>query len=252
MLRGVDIEQDPVAAKEQIGVVPEESNLYPELTSRRNLEYIGELYGLSRSVRRSRAGELLEVFDLTSQAGFPFRALSRGMKRRLTVAAALIHSPRVIFLDEPTAGLDVPSARALQSLIRAINHDGTTVFLTTHNLAVAESLCDRILILVKGRVVFEGTATEIRQRVTKPGAVSVVLSGQVEKELLAKTCLAVKSATFIGDKWRLEVSDTHEAVAQLVSFARAQGLRLLEIDSATVSFEDAFMNILAVCSSLLF
>ena len=245
ILRGIDIEHDPVAAKKQIGVVPEESNLYPELTSRRNLEYLGELYGLSRSTRRLRSDELLEMFNLADKAAVRFGALSRGMKRRLTIAAALVHSPPVIFLDEPTAGLDVPSARSLKSVIRSINDAGTTVFLTTHDLAVAESLCDRVLILMRGRVVFEGTAREIRQQVSKPGVVYISLSGPVEKESLARECTAIKAAALVGDRWRLEVSDTHEAVAQLVWFAGQQGVRLLEIDSATVSFEDAFMDILS-------
>ena len=166
------------------------------------------------------------------------------MKRRLTIAAALVHSPPVIFLDEATVGLDVPSARALMSLIRSINSDGTTVFLTTHNLAVAESLCDRILILVKGHVVAEGTAAEIRQRVAKPGTLSIVLSGAVDAESLRKACPAVKSATVVEGKWRLETSDIHKAVGQITGFAESRGLRILEINSETTSLEDAFMTIL--------
>ena len=241
---GFDIERDPVAVKEQIGVVPEESNLYPELTCRRNLEYIGELYGLPSSLRRARARELIETFNLAGEAEVRFGALSRGMKRRLTIAAALVHSPPVVFLDEPSAGLDVPSARALISLIRSINSNGTTVFLTTHNLAVAESLCDRILILVKGHVVTEGTATEIRQRVAKPGTLSVVLSGAVDEESLRKACPAIESATVVEGKWRLKTGDVHKAVAQITALADARGLRVLEINSETPSLEDAFMTIL--------
>ena len=248
---GLDIEQDPVAVKEQIGVVPEESNLYPELTCRRNLEYIGELYGLPRSARRAQTNELIETFNLAGEVEVRFGALSRGMKRRLTIAAALVHSPPVIFLDEPTAGLDVPSARALMSLIRSINSDGTTVFLTTHNLAVAESLCDRILILVEGHVVTEGTATEIRQRVAKPGTLSVVLSGAVDAESLRKACPAAKSATVVEGKWRLATGDVHIAVGQIATFAESRGLRILEINSETTSLEDAFMTILTDRPSIL-
>lgn len=240
---GADIERDPVAVKEQIGVVPEESNLYPELTCRRNLEYLGELYGLSRAERRSKAEQLLETFDLVAKAGSPFRALSRGMKRRVTVAAALVHSPRLVFLDEPTAGLDVPSARALRSLIQTSNRRGTTVFLTTHNLAEAESLCDRVLILVKGRTVAEGTAAEIRRRAKKAGTLLVVLSGDVAAESLQQGCPAVRCAAPADGKWRLETTDTHAAVVQITSFAEKQGLRVLEINS-TASLEEAFVTIL--------
>ena len=244
MICGLDITRDPVAVKQRIGVVPEESNLYPELTCRRNLEYLGELYGLSRAVRRKRAGDLLETFNLTDRGTAPFRALSRGMKRRLTVAAALIHSPELVFLDEPTAGLDVPSARALRGLIQSINRDGTTVFLTTHNLAEAEALCDRVLILVKGHVLTEGTAAEIRRRVEKTRTLMLILSGDVAKGSLREACPAIHSASLVDGTWRLEVTDPHAAVTQIVSFAEKHGVRILEIGTATASLEDAFMEIL--------
>ena len=241
---GTDIDRDPVLVKEQIGVVPEESNLYPELTCLRNLEYIGELYGLSRTSKRTRAAKLLEIFDLADKAKAPFRALSRGMKRRLTVAAGLIHSPRVLFLDEPTAGLDVPSARALRSLIRTVNRNGTTVFLTTHNLAEAESLCDRILILVKGRVAAQGTAGQIRQRATERRTISLVLSADATGESLRQACPAVKAAARTEGIWTLEVSDVHTAAIEITAFAEKSGIRVLQITSGGTSLEDAFMTLL--------
>jgi len=241
---GLDIDRDPVAVKGRIGVVPEESNLYPELSCRRNLEYLGELYGLDRRARRARAAELLESFDLAGRAGAPFRALSRGMKRRLTVAAALIHSPEVVFLDEPTAGLDVPSARALRSLIGVIRRNGTTVFLTTHNMAEAEALCDRVLILVKGRAVAKGTADEIRQRVERAGTLSVKLSGNVEEADFLQACPGVRSAVRVEGAWRLEATNAHAAVAQVIAFAEARGLEVLEIATVSPTLEDAFMTII--------
>jgi ABC-2 type transport system ATP-binding protein len=241
---GADIERDPVTVKEQIGVVPEDSNLYPELTCRRNLEYLGELYGLSRASKRARADQLLETFNLSDKADAPFRALSRGMKRRLTVAAALVHSPRVVFLDEPTTGLDVPSARALRSLVGDMNRDGTTVFLTTHNLAEAESLCGRIIILVKGRIVAEGTAGEIREQVAKARTLSLTLSVDVSEDSLRRACPAIAAAAVVDGAWRLQVADTHTAISQIVSFAEERGIRILAVGSFFPSLEDAFVTIL--------
>ena len=241
---GLDIVRDTVAVKQRTGVVPEESNLYPEMSCRRNLEYLGELYGLSRADRRARAAELLALFSLADRASTPFRALSRGMKRRLTVAAALIHSPEVLFLDEPTTGLDVPSARALRSLIQTIHRDGTTVFLTTHNLSEAESLCDRVLILVKGQVRAEGTAAEIRHRVETIRKLSVVFSGDVPDGALREACPAVESAALKEGTWSLEVNDIHSALAQLMSFAEGRGVRILKIGSTPATLEDAFVAIL--------
>jgi len=240
----LDIEREPVSVKQLIGVVPEESNLYPELTCRRNLEYLGELYGLSSTARRKKVGDLLEIFNLADRGTTPFQTLSRGMKRRLTLAAALIHSPEVVFLDEPTVGLDVPSARDLRTLIQTINRNGTTVFLTTHNLAEAEALCNRILILVKGHVVTEGTASEIRQNVEKTRTLSVILSADVEGKSLSGACPAVRSVNAKDGMWHLEVTNTHAAVSQILSFAEKQGVRILEIRTAVSSLEDAFMTIL--------
>jgi ABC-2 type transport system ATP-binding protein len=244
MVCGLDIERDPINVKQRIGVVPEESNLYLELTCRRNMEYLAELYGLPRTERRKRVGELLELFSLGDKAGTPFRALSRGMKRRLTVAAALLHFPEVVFLDEPTAGLDVPSARALRALIHSINRDGTTVFLTTHNLAEAEALCHRVLILVKGHVVTEGTAAQIRQQVEKVRTLTLQLSGDVDERLLREACPAVRSASMTDGTWHLEITDPHAAVAQILSFADKEGVRVVEIGTTTASLEDAFITIL--------
>ena len=241
---GVDIDRDPVAVKQRIGVVPEESNLYPELTCRRNIEYLGELYGLPRSARRARAEALLATFGLLGKADAPFRSLSRGMKRRLTVAAALIHSPEVLLLDEPTAGLDVPSARALRELISGINRGGTTVFLTTHNLAEAEALSSRVLILAKGRVVTEGTTPEIRRQAESARTISVTFSRDVAAKELSDACPAVRPLSQANGAWQLDVIDVHTAVAQLVSFAERRAVRIEEIGSAGASLEDAFVTIL--------
>jgi len=244
-LCGADVARDPVFVKQQIGVVPEESNLYPELSCRRNLEFLGELYGMPRAARRRRADELLQTFGLAEKGAAPFRTLSRGMKRRLTVAAALMHSPEVLLLDEPTAGLDVPSARALRSLIKTFNKDGTTVFLSTHNLAEAESLCDRVLILDKGRLVAIGTAAEVRQRVQAAKVISVVFSGNVTEHSLRSGCPAVLSASCAEGRWRLEVNDIHSALAQLVSLAEKEFVEVVEIATAIGTLEDAFVTLLA-------
>lgn len=241
---GLDIAEDPVGVKQQIGVVPEESNLYPELSCRRNLEYLGELYGLPRAARKERAESLLTLFDVSEKASAPFRALSRGLKRRVTVAAALIHSPRVVFLDEPTVGLDVPSARALRSLIRTVNRDGATVFLTTHNLAEAEALSHRILILVKGQIVAEGTAEEIRERVERRRSLSVTFDADVPAKMLREAFPDAPSISFAEGAWRLEVAEVHHAATQVLVFAGEHGLHILELNTSTRSLEDAFMAIL--------
>lgn len=241
---GADVARDPVFVKERIGVVPDESNLYPELTCRRNLEYLGELYGLARRVRTRKATELLSFFDLADRATTPFGALSRGLKRRLTIAAALVHAPEVVFLDEPTSGLDVPSARALRELIRTINRQGATIFLTTHNLQEAEALSQRVLILIQGRVAAQGTPEEIRQRVQRLNVLSVTFSPEIEAAILLRACPAVLQASLRNGAWRLEVAEAHAALEQLVAFTTSAGVRISEISTMTASLEDAFISFL--------
>ncbi len=241
---GADVAKDPVFVKERIGVVPDESNLYPELTCRRNLEYLGELYGLTRGVRRQRVGELLSFFQLADRAHIQFGALSKGLKRRLTIAAALVHEPEVVFLDEPTSGLDVPSARSLRELIRTINRRGATVFLTTHNLQEAEALSHRVLILIRGRVAALGTAAEIRQRVQGVHLLAVTFEPDIEANRLVQACPAVLQATPQNGVWRLEVAEAHTALGQVLAFADDEGVRLTGINTITASLEDAFMSYL--------
>jgi ABC-2 type transport system ATP-binding protein len=241
---GADVVRDPVLVKERIGVVPDESNLYPELTCCRNLEYLGELYGLERGVRTQKAAELLSFFDLVDRGTTPFGALSKGLKRRLTIAAALVHDPEVVFLDEPTSGLDVPSARALRELIRTINRQGATVFLTTHNLQEAEVLSQRVLILIKGRVAALGTPGEIRQRVQGLNLLAVTFSAEIEGAPLLQACPAVLQASSQNGTWRLEVLETHAALEQLMAFAGGEGVRISEVSTVTASLEDAFMSFL--------
>jgi len=241
---GRDVAHDPVFVKSRIGVVTENSNLYPELRCRRNLQYVGQLYGLPRAEGRSRAAELIEGFGLAEKADQPFGALSRGMKRRLTVAAALVHRPKVLFLDEPTTGLDVPSAKSLRGLIRRIVGGGTTVFLTTRNLFEAEELADDVAVLIGGRIVARGSVAEIKGCVGRARSVSVRFSGPVDADILKSACPAIRSAKLQDGYWRLDVADLHEALGQVVAFCRREGLRVDEVGTREPTLEDAFVSLL--------
>ena len=127
-------------AQRRIGVVADESNLYDEMNVFDNLIFCGSLYGMEKRRRERRARELLEVFGLSEAGNKPFKAYSKGMKRKLTIAAGLLHEPEILFLDEPTTGLDVESVRQIRTLIWELNRTGVTVFLTTHHIEEAEKL----------------------------------------------------------------------------------------------------------------
>ncbi|MBN2119560.1 MAG: ABC transporter ATP-binding protein, partial [Candidatus Omnitrophica bacterium] len=143
-----DIQAEITKIKKRIGVVPEASNLYDELSGINNLVFMAQLFGVARSERIKRAEELLKTFGLYERKDDLFRKYSRGMKRALTIAAALIHKPDILFLDEPTVGLDVVAARSLRNLIKILHSQGITIFLTTHYLEEADLLCDRVAIIV--------------------------------------------------------------------------------------------------------
>ena len=165
---GVDVAGKPDAVRRRIGVALQEAGLDPRQTGRELLVLQGRLFSLSESEARARAVELLELVELTEAADRPIKGYSGGMKRRLDLASALVHEPEVLFLDEPTTGLDPASRVTVWDEVRRINERGTTVFLTTQYLEEVDQLCDRLAIIDDGRIVREGTPerlkAELRQR----------------------------------------------------------------------------------------
>jgi ABC-2 type transport system ATP-binding protein len=154
-ISGADVVRQPVAAKTRIGVVSQHANLDPDLTVRETLKLHGILHGLGRNRTRRRIEELLGFTDLEDRADHLGRTLSGGLKRRVTIARALLHDPAILFLDEPTVGLDPPTRRKVWDLIRSIHRRGVTVFLTTHYIEEAEFLCHRVGIIDRGRLIDE-------------------------------------------------------------------------------------------------
>ncbi|NPV28068.1 MAG: ATP-binding cassette domain-containing protein [Firmicutes bacterium] len=166
-INGWEVTRNASQVKKEIGVVPQHINLDQELTARENLELHGRLYRMPARERRARIQELLAFVGLEDRAGTPVEHFSGGMKRRLMIARALLHNPRVLFLDEPTVGLDPQVRRRLWDLIRSLNGQGITILLTTHYIEEAELLCHRVGILNKGRLIALGTPEELKARVGK-------------------------------------------------------------------------------------
>ncbi len=162
---GLDCVKTPRAAQHLIGVVPDESNLYPELSGYENLCFCAALYGLEKTERRKRSRELLDQFGLSAAARRKFGGYSKGMKRKPTIAAGIIHKPRILFLDEPTTGIDVASARQVRRLIDDLHRAGTTILLTTHYIEEAERLCDRVAFIMDGRIVRIDSVSNLLQPV---------------------------------------------------------------------------------------
>jgi ABC-2 type transport system ATP-binding protein len=225
-LLGLDLDKDLARIKKRVGVVPEASNLYDELTAFDNLVFAMQLYGVPRAERKTRAEFLLERFRLSEKRNTPFAKLSRGMKRALTIAAALAHHPQLVFLDEPTTGLDVMSARNLRGMIAGLRDEGVTVFLTTHYLEEAERLCDRIAIIVKGQVVALDTVAGLRSGMQRKTIVEMTLAGAGGEQ----------------EKKRIECEDGVESAIQKL-LREADGRRVLAVNTLRPSLEDVFVQL---------
>ena len=246
-VNGFDALRDPVLAKKSVGVVPESSNLYSELTAWENLIYMGQLYGVPKKEWKKRAEELLQDFNLLDRRDGKFQGFSRGMKRRLTIAAALVHRPKILFLDEPTTGLDVMSARGLRGVIKQLKKKGVTVFLTTHLIQEAEDLCDRVAIIVKGKIRVTDTPEALKDKVKetevleiRPVPVSQALSGKME------ALPGVEKAGLVEDKLRLYGKSLHGSICQILNQLNAEGVSILSIQTLTPTLEDAFVKLTGV------
>jgi len=242
---GYDVVRERLGLKAAVGVVPERSNLYDELSGMENLVFMAQLYGLPRREWRSRAETLLREFDLWEAAGRKFGAYSRGMKRRLTIAAALVHRPEVLFLDEPTAGLDVMSARSLRQTILRLNSAGMTIFLTTHLIREAEELCQRVAILVQGRIRAIDTPARLRKMVDTERALQVSfdepVADAIADELHGWTGLAAVVAG--KNTLRILADDPTGAVVALGRVCARNDLHVRDMRLAMPSLEDAFVHI---------
>ena len=164
LINGIDVVRDPASVKSEFGVVQQHLSLNRDLTIAENLELHARLHHLAPYDRAKRIAELLDYVELSDHADYLVDDVSGGMKRRAMIARALIHRPKLLFLDEPTVGLDAQTRRRVWDLIRKMNSDGTTVFLTTHYIEEAEALCRRVGIIHQGKLIALGTPIELRQK----------------------------------------------------------------------------------------
>jgi ABC-2 type transport system ATP-binding protein len=163
LINGVDIWENPLPAKQQLGVLPEGLKLYERLSAREFITFAGTMYGLSERDVRARAEELLDLMDLEEDADKLIVDYSTGMRKKTALAAALIHAPRVLFLDEPFEGIDAISGRAIRNVLQQLRRQGTTIFFSSHILEVVERLCTRVGVIAGGRLVAAGTIPELRE-----------------------------------------------------------------------------------------
>ena len=249
---GIECTHNPKAAQHLIGVVPDESNLYPELTGFENLCFCAALYGMRKKEREIRARELLETFGLSEAAGRKFAGYSRGMRRRLTFAAGIIHRPPILFLDEPTTGIDVASARQVRQIIADLHHVGTTVFLTTHYIEEAERLCERLAFIVNGRIVRIDRMADLLQPVRSRNALILSISNSVANlsEEMTAAFLQHEIQFRVPGQIRVE-SLGPVAVGPLIRFLEERGIAVIEARRHLPSLEDVFVQVTGIEASLM-
>lgn len=240
---GHDVGRERVEIKKKIGVVPEMSNLYDELTLQENLVFVSKLYHVPRRLREQRIARLLDSFDLGDYKGRRFRGLSKGLKRRTVLAAALVHEPEILFLDEPTSGLDVVSARTLRRMIKEFKEREITVFLTTHYIEEAGLLCDRIAILVQGKIIKTDTPRALEAAAQETPVLDVRVDNRGLLSEKALSGIPAEDVRIAGDRVRVYTRDIPAAINALSRLSEETGFHITEVNTLKPSLEDAFIKV---------
>lgn len=240
LIMGANIMERPLDVKRIIGVVPEVSNIYVEMTAWENLIFAAELYDVPRDEAVERAKMLLEVFGLYERRHDKSANFSKGMRRRLTIAMALIHNPKVLFLDEPTSGLDVQSTRNIREVVRRLNRDGVTVFMTTHFIDEADNLCSRVGIINKGQLVALDTPERLKQTIGGRLSVEVSLQPIPSLEELKEVASDIMKT---GDKFIVYTENPSTTLSELIKLANAKEWKVISVRTLTPSLEDVFVKL---------
>ena len=244
---GIDAARDPVAVKRRIGVVPQANNLDRSLTGRENLLFHAEYFGVGKAQREARAEELLARFQLAERADEKPNGYSGGMAQRLKIARALMHEPAILFLDEPTTGLDPQSRRAIWDMLRELNQRGQTVFLTTHYMEEADQLCRRIAILDRGKLLAMDSPARLKTQV--PGGYVVELQVRAEEDAARRLESALRGLPGVVEvapaegRIRLYADKAEGLLVSAMRAASDEGVMVTDAHVAEPSLENLFLHL---------
>ncbi len=240
-INGIDIHRHPLDAKMQMGVIPESSTVYGDMSAEQNLHLSGQMYGMPRALRKERIDEILSRMGLSEKRYLPVRTFSKGMKQRVSIACAIIHRPKVLFLDEPTSGLDVQSRRLVIETIHQMNEQGSTIFLTTHNIEEANTLCQTVCIINKGKIVAQDSPERLKKMFDTTQSVEVSFDRAVTRDLFAAE--GILRAEPCGDKWRLYTDHPDRVLKYIVGRAERESIGITSLTTSGPSLEEAFVQI---------
>lgn len=238
---GTDVQEEPLTAKLKLGVIPENSTVYSDLSAEQNLIISGKFYGMDRVVLRKRAGEILERLGLSDRKDDYVRTFSKGMRQRISIGCAIVHSPPVLILDEPTTGLDVYSRRLVLDTIREMNQEGSTILLTTHNIEEANALCSMISVINRGRIVATESPERLKKTFDTSRYVEVAFDQAVEAGLFSAP--GITRVEPWGDKWRIFTENPDAAVKYLAYTAEQEHLTIVSIATSNPTLEEAFVHL---------
>ncbi len=245
LLAGVDVAKHPALAKQLSGIVSQQNTLDRQLTVWENLYFHGRLFGIGAKDSRRIADGLLEQFQLSKWAKASVYALSGGMAQRLMVARAIFHRPSVLFLDEPTAGLDPQSRLALWDLLGELHDEGQTILLTTHYMEEADRLCERVAIMDHGRILALDTPAALKQSIGADTVVTVRAAGDTGRlaELLTRDVTGVTRTRQVDGGLELHVQGSDRLVPRIVTAAERGGFDLVDLSVSEPSLETVFINL---------
>ncbi|MBP6208151.1 MAG: ATP-binding cassette domain-containing protein [Anaerolineales bacterium] len=246
IIGGYSITKDPMAVRGVIGVVPQDLALYEDLTARENLIFWGQMYNLSGKALTTRVDEVLEQIGLTDKAKDRVKTYSGGMKRRVNIGVGLLHKPRLLFMDEPTVGIDPQSRRAILDTVKDLNKQGMTLLYTTHYMEEAQELSDRVGIIDHGELIAIGTQKELTQQVGQAETLILHIGENDDSDALAaslKGIQGVQQAEGVEHEVSIVCSEAEDVLAAVVTKANERGIKIRSIDIREPNLEAVFLHL---------
>ena len=241
---GHSIRKDAMGVKSVLGVVPQEIAMYEDMSARENLTFWGKMYGLRGAALKTRVNEVLEVIGLTDRSKEFIKKYSGGMKRRVNIGIALLHKPQVIYMDEPTVGIDPQSRRSILDSVLKLKSEGTTVLYTTHYMEEAQELSDHIAIMDQGKMIASGTHAELVKIVGEMDRIRVTINSESAKVL--ETWKTVKGVTKVSAEdgtLTILAEDSNQVLPRLFESAAARAVRITSVDIQEPNLESVFLHL---------
>ncbi len=245
-IAGHSVTKDPMAVRNAIGGVPQDLALYEDLSARENLTFWGQMYGLSGTSLKNRVEEVLGQIGLTDKAKDRIKTYSGGMKRRVNIGVGLLHKPKLLFMDEPTVGIDPQSRRAILDTVKDLNKQGMTVLYTTHYMEEAEELSNRVGIIDHGELIAIGTQKELTQQVGETETLVLHISENEDPQALVDSLKGIKEvleANVVNHEISVITPSAKDVLAQVVTKANERGIKINSIDIREPNLEAVFLHL---------